>query len=319
MRLTAATRRRSERADSASDIRSARADPRRRGQSTLVARVSSSAGSIFGPSSALDGGASATSARPSARLGADLPGGRRPLRRGARAQSGIADRALRLPLAGRRLRAPARRLLGQPPLTGHHHRLRRGRRERRRPIVVNGGYMPIWEPSLVAAGFTPGRRALAAPLRSCRPPLDAQLPAPPRTVRDVIPIPVPIIQNVASIGDCSLPSGLAFFLFASVMRVAGPRWRHRPVQLDVRRRRRLRRTVAPLVGLAGAARLPRTAARRSRAGSGRDRPDGRSDRGLAPRAVAVPRQGPGRALPRRPSPRCRANSRPPSEGPIRPR
>ena len=36
---------------------------------------------------------------------------------------------------------------------------------------------------------------------------------------DVIPIPFPLVQNVASIGDAFLTLGLAFFLFAAVVRV----------------------------------------------------------------------------------------------------
>ena len=35
---------------------------------------------------------------------------------------------------------------------------------------------------------------------------------------DVIPIPVPLVQNVASVGDLFISAGLAFFLFATVMR-----------------------------------------------------------------------------------------------------
>ncbi len=35
---------------------------------------------------------------------------------------------------------------------------------------------------------------------------------------DIIPIPIPFIRNVASIGDVFLASGLAFFLFAITVR-----------------------------------------------------------------------------------------------------
>ena len=35
---------------------------------------------------------------------------------------------------------------------------------------------------------------------------------------DIIPIPIPPVQNVASIGDLFLTAGLAFFLFATLMR-----------------------------------------------------------------------------------------------------
>ena len=36
---------------------------------------------------------------------------------------------------------------------------------------------------------------------------------------DVVPIPFPLVQNVASIGDAFLTFGLGFFLFAAVVRV----------------------------------------------------------------------------------------------------
>jgi MFS family permease len=85
-------------------------------------------------------------------------------------------------------------------------------------IVVNGGYMPIWEPSLVAAGFPPDQplspfhtiledRGLTAGFLLHGGPFG-----------DILPIPLPIIRNVASIGDLFLSAGLGFFLFATVVR-----------------------------------------------------------------------------------------------------
>ena len=85
-------------------------------------------------------------------------------------------------------------------------------------IVVNGGYMPIWEPSLIAAGFDPN--VVYSPFHKI---LEADavtaeffLSAGP--IGDILPIPLPFIQNVASIGDLFLSAGLGFFLFASVLR-----------------------------------------------------------------------------------------------------
>jgi DHA3 family macrolide efflux protein-like MFS transporter len=111
-------------------------------------------------------------------------------------------------------------------------------------IVVNGGYMPIWEPALQLAGLE------AADLGALHvllpPPLDANFLLKLGPFGDVIPIPLPIVQNVASIGDAFLTLGLAFFLFAAVVRVppaleeevrasaqarlaaAEPRWPPRP-------------------------------------------------------------------------------------------
>src|SRR5690242_8841129 len=85
-------------------------------------------------------------------------------------------------------------------------------------ILVNGGYMPIWEPALNAAGMT------AADVQSAihyvlPPPLDANFLLHLGPLADVIPIPIPLLQNVASIGDIFITAGLAFFLFAGVVRI----------------------------------------------------------------------------------------------------
>jgi MFS transporter, DHA3 family, macrolide efflux protein len=84
-------------------------------------------------------------------------------------------------------------------------------------IVVNGGWMPVWQPSLGAAGLDPTtihsnfHTMLAGPV-------DAAFFAHGGPLADVIPIPIPVIQSVASIGDLLLGAGLAFFLFAAVVR-----------------------------------------------------------------------------------------------------
>jgi DHA3 family macrolide efflux protein-like MFS transporter len=85
-------------------------------------------------------------------------------------------------------------------------------------VVANGGYMPVWEPSLVAAGLTPADVSSALHY-VLPPPLDANFLIHLGPLADVIPIPIPVIQNVASVGDAFLTFGLAFFLFASVLRV----------------------------------------------------------------------------------------------------
>ncbi len=85
-------------------------------------------------------------------------------------------------------------------------------------IVVNGGYMPIWEPSLVVAGFDPTQ--ISSAIHTVLPPtLDASFLLHLGPFADVIPIPLPFIQNVASVGDAFLAAGLAFFLFAGVVRI----------------------------------------------------------------------------------------------------
>ena len=84
-------------------------------------------------------------------------------------------------------------------------------------IIINGGYMPIYEPSLIAAGFT--EADVSSAIHVVLPAgLNAAFLLRLGPLGDVIPIPVPIIQNVTSIGDVFLTVGLAFFLFASVVR-----------------------------------------------------------------------------------------------------
>lgn len=84
-------------------------------------------------------------------------------------------------------------------------------------IIVNGGYMPIWQPSLIAAGFDPG--PLFSPFHVVLPrALDATFLLHAGPLGDLMPIPVPFIRNVASVGDLFLTAGLAFFLFATVVR-----------------------------------------------------------------------------------------------------
>ena len=87
-------------------------------------------------------------------------------------------------------------------------------------ILANGGYMPIWEPSLALAGFTPEdvQSAIHIILPAT---LDADFLLSIGPFSDVIPIPFPIIRNVASIGDVFLTVGLAFFLFAATLRPHG--------------------------------------------------------------------------------------------------
>jgi DHA3 family macrolide efflux protein-like MFS transporter len=100
-------------------------------------------------------------------------------------------------------------------------------------IVVNGGYMPIWEPSLRIAGFGP--EDITNAIHTILPAtLDASFLLHLGPLSDVIPIPLPFIQNVASVGDLFLTLGLAFFLFASVVRMPQELT---PEQLDLIRQR----------------------------------------------------------------------------------
>ena len=84
-------------------------------------------------------------------------------------------------------------------------------------IVVNGGWMPVWQPSMAAAGFdsTAVHSNFHVLLTG---PMDANFVAHAGPLADVIPVPIPIIASVASVGDLMLGAGLAFFIFAAVVR-----------------------------------------------------------------------------------------------------
>ncbi len=109
-------------------------------------------------------------------------------------------------------------------------------------ILVNGGYMPVWGSALEAAGFT------SADVQSA---IHVVLPGTAGDfllrlliIGDIIPIPVPLIRNVASLGDAFLALGLGFFLFAGVVRI--------PTELEEDEDAAIR---ARLAGIAGATRL----------------------------------------------------------------
>ena len=112
-------------------------------------------------------------------------------------------------------------------------------------IAVNGGRMPIWEQSLWAAGFSPADAA--TPLHVILSgELNATFLAHLGPLADVLPIPLPFIRNVASVGDVLISLGLGFFLFATVLRT--------PTQA-VAEEAEGRTSAEPVGGLAGAARL----------------------------------------------------------------
>ena len=129
------------------------------------------------------------------------------------------------------------------------------------------------------AGLTPAD--LTSSLHYILPaPLDANFLLHLGPFADVIPIPVPIIQNVASIGDVFLTLGLAFFLFAAVVRV--------PQELDEEQLEAIR--------LRARAIWPSAAARQRAGDPGRrDRPVTGADRGRRARAAARPGQRRARA------------------------
>ncbi len=84
-------------------------------------------------------------------------------------------------------------------------------------IVVNGGSMPVWGPSLDASGLTvadlnTGFHVLLPTTFGT----DFFLHAGP--LADIIPIPLPYLTNVSSVGDAFIAAGLAWFVFATLLR-----------------------------------------------------------------------------------------------------
>jgi len=105
-------------------------------------------------------------------------------------------------------------------------------------VSVNGGWMPVWEPAFLVAGFAPGESL--GPLHEIVPGVvssDFLLRAGP--LGDILPIPLPFVRNVASIGDLFLGVGLAFFLFATTIRT--------PEELDEASREAIRRRLTSIM------------------------------------------------------------------------
>ena len=88
-------------------------------------------------------------------------------------------------------------------------------------VVTNGGFMPVWQPSVIAAGL-PADELGSAFHRIVGITTDGGISgdflAQAGPLGDIIPIPIPFIRNVASVGDVFLAAGLAFFLFATTVR-----------------------------------------------------------------------------------------------------
>jgi len=83
-------------------------------------------------------------------------------------------------------------------------------------MVVNAGWMPVWGPALEAAGLTTAdlvpnfQRLLPTELG-----LPFLLQAGP--LGDVLPIPLPLLRNVASVGDVFISVGLGWFILSTLL------------------------------------------------------------------------------------------------------
>jgi len=84
-------------------------------------------------------------------------------------------------------------------------------------IAVNGGFMPVYGPSLNAAQL--GTADLNAGFHVLLPAqFNVQFFLHAGPIADIIPIPIPYLNNVASIGDAFIAAGLAWFIFATLVR-----------------------------------------------------------------------------------------------------
>ncbi|MGZ8757828.1 MAG: MFS transporter [Aeromicrobium sp.] len=84
-------------------------------------------------------------------------------------------------------------------------------------IAVNGGWMPVWPPALEAAGM--GAADLIGGFHVLLPTeFTAEFFLRAGPIADIIPIPLPLLTSVSSIGDAFIAAGLAWFIFATLLR-----------------------------------------------------------------------------------------------------
>ncbi|MES1239262.1 MAG: DUF5317 family protein, partial [Chloroflexota bacterium] len=88
-------------------------------------------------------------------------------------------------------------------------------------VTTNAGFMPVWQPSIVAAGL-PVDETISSFHRivgfATEGGIAGDFLAQAGPLGDIIPIPIPFIRNVASVGDVFLAAGLTFFLFSIAVR-----------------------------------------------------------------------------------------------------
>lgn len=104
-------------------------------------------------------------------------------------------------------------------------------------MITNGGYMPVWQPSIIAAGLPINEvgsafHKIVGDVSASG--ITGSFLAQAGPLGDIIPIPVPGLRNVASIGDVFLAAGLAFFLFATTVRT--PKELRELGEAEIRRR-----------------------------------------------------------------------------------
>jgi MFS family permease len=83
-------------------------------------------------------------------------------------------------------------------------------------IIANGGSMPVWRRSLELAGFSPAD--LVPAFHTLLPEtFGGEFLIRAGFFGDIIPVPVPLIANVASVGDVLLSLGLTWFVFSTML------------------------------------------------------------------------------------------------------
>lgn len=84
-------------------------------------------------------------------------------------------------------------------------------------VLLNGGYMPVWMPAVEMAGLTAAD--LSPTFHVLLPDqLNLEFLLAGGPLGDVIPITIPLISNVISVGDMMLAAGVGWFLFSAVAR-----------------------------------------------------------------------------------------------------
>jgi MFS family permease len=84
-------------------------------------------------------------------------------------------------------------------------------------IALNGGYMPVYMPTLEIAGMTDAELSLTFhKLLPDELGLEFLLKGGP--LGDVLPLGIPFLRNVVSLGDVLLSAGVAWFLFSAIAR-----------------------------------------------------------------------------------------------------
>ena len=86
-------------------------------------------------------------------------------------------------------------------------------------VVLNGGWMPVWRPALELVGMTPADLAVSFH-RLLPEQLGLEFLLRGGPFGDLLPVPLPVLTNVASIGDAFVAAGLAWYVFATL--VAAP-------------------------------------------------------------------------------------------------